>query len=480
MVGDRESKGAFVRRIALFLILLVTAGAARAQNESKLHADFRGEHERFGKSCPGFQLKALAGCGVFLFTDHPLHIAAGSIAPQNGFGTGIAFVAHFTPNETWRLSWNTDAVGSINGSWRAGAYMKAIYTPVKNEDTSHGRPKNPQDSVPSGPDTVFHLYAQAISLNKLGFFGLGPATTVAARSFFGMRETILGTNALMPLSRLHMPKVSFVGEVNGRFFAIRGSHGQPSPSIEALYNSVTAPGLASQPGYLQLVEGLQIGPFSPSKYFQLDYLVKFQEFFAPGTTASSFRRLTADVSHQFPINGHPPSPSNGSQGPDDCTKKIDADPCPNIPKPHRAGFLEGSVGVRLFISESIIPAGQILPFYLQPTLGGSDINGNGMLGSFQDYRFRAPNVLVLRGSFEHVIYGPLGFAFNVDEGKVALTRGNIDFSHLAHSYAAGFTLRAGGFPQVFLLFAWGGHEGTHTTAQMNMSLLGAGGRPSLF
>lgn len=464
-------------QIILFLILLTTACAARAQNESKLHADFRGEHERFGKSCPGFQLKKLAGCGVFLFTDHPLHIAAGSIAPQNGFGTGVAFVAHFTPNETWRLSWNTDAVGSINGSWRAGAYMKAIYTPVKQAVVTKGRPKNPQDSVPSGPDTVFHLYAQAISLNKLDFFGLGPATTAAGRSFFGMRQTIIGTNALMPLSRLHMPKVSFVGEINGRFFDIRGSRGQPSPSIEVLYNNVTAPGLASQPGYLQLVEGLQIGPFSPSKYFQLDYLVKFQEFFAPGTTASSFRRLTADFSHQFPIYGHSSSLANSSQGPDDCTKKIEADPCPKITVTRN---LEGSVGVRLFISESIVPAGHVLPFYLQPTLGGSDINGSSFLASFQDYRFRAPNVLLLRGSFEHSIYGPLGFAFNVDEGKVALTRGNIDFSHLAHSYSAGFTLRAGGFPQVFLLFAWGGHEGTHTIAQMNSSLLGAGGRPSLF
>src|SRR5258708_18186175 len=198
MVGDGESKGALVRRMALFLILLVTAGAARAQNESKLHADFRGEHERFGKSCPGFQLKALAGAGVFLSRDHPLHIAAGSIATQNGFGTGIAFVAHFTPNETWRLSWNTDAVGSINGSWRAGAYMKAIYTPVKNEDTSHGRPKNPQDSGTTGPDTVFHLYSHALSLIKLVFCLLCPASPLSARSFFGMRETILGTNPLMP------------------------------------------------------------------------------------------------------------------------------------------------------------------------------------------------------------------------------------------------------------------------------------------
>jgi hypothetical protein len=41
-------------------------------------------------------------------------------------------------------------------------------------------------------------------------------------------------------------------------------------------------------------------------------------------------------------------------------------------------------------------------------------------------------------------------------------------------------LRAGGFPQVFLLFAWGGHEGTHVIANVNTALLGGSNRPSLF
>jgi len=43
---------------------------------------------------------------------------------------------------------------------------------------------------------VFGLYAQATSLNKLPFFGLGPASTLAGRSFFGMTETIVGGNVV--------------------------------------------------------------------------------------------------------------------------------------------------------------------------------------------------------------------------------------------------------------------------------------------
>jgi len=88
--------------------------------------------------------------------------------------------------------------------------------------------------------------------------------------------------------------------------------------------------------------------------------------------------------------------------------------------------------------------------------------------------------LLLRENFEHSIWGPLGFSFMADQGKVALTRGDVDFQNLKHSFAAGLTLRAGGFPQVFFLFAWGGNEGTHTIGTVNTSLLGGSARPSLF
>ena len=102
------------------------------------------------------------------------------------------------------------------------------------------------------------------------------------------------------------------------------------------------------------------------------------------------------------------------------------------------------------------------------------------LGSYQDYRFRAPNVMLLHETFEHSIWGPIGFALSADEGKVALARGNFGSSPWLHSFAAGLTLRAGNYPQVFLLFAWGGSEGTHTIANVNTSLLGGSLRPSLY
>src|SRR6266849_5808353 len=205
------SEGDKMRQSLLILLLLATTSASA--QETKLGADFRKERASFSSSCSSF--KSILGCAEVLFTDHPLHIAIGSIAPQNGFGAGLAFVAHYTPNETWRLSWNADAVASINGSWRAGAYMKAIFTRPRKIVVVRGRrPASIEPGILEDP--VFHLYAQAISLNKIDYFGLGSSTMPVARSFYGMRETIPGINVWWPIYQPTLAEVSLYGELNGR------------------------------------------------------------------------------------------------------------------------------------------------------------------------------------------------------------------------------------------------------------------------
>jgi len=151
-----------------------------------------------------------------------------------------------------------------------------------------------------------------------------------------------------------------------------------------------------------------------------------------------------------------------------------------LPSVSRSHNLNGSVNFRLLVSESIASGTSTVPFYFQQTLGGSDIDSQSSLASYQDYRFRAPNVLLLQEDFEHSIWGPFGFRFMADQGRVALTRGDLGFDHLKRSFGAGLTLRAGGFPMVSIMFAWGGNEGDHTVFNMNTSLLGGSSRPSLY
>lgn len=462
-----------MRNFPVLVALLTLPLAAASAQESHTHADFRGEGDRFKQSCEDMTLKKITGCGELLFTDHPLHIAVGSLAPQNGFGAGGAYVGHYTPNERWRTSWDADAIATDNTSWRAGFYYKAIHTPIekiKVITTTGGAPAHSNLSV--HPYTVFNLYAQAISLDQLFFYGLGPNSLQANATVFGMTQTIAGVNAIVPLG--HGLNASLLGEVNGRFVSIRGNHHESSPSIEQAFTEATAPGLNNQPAFTQLGEGIRLEPTLFNDHLQLDYLAQFQQYLAP-SSQYAFRRFNADIDNTIPFyrnsGSYGPKATNG---PDECASALGATKCPAIQRNR-----EGSLELRLKITESIASAGNVVPFYFQPTLGGSDINGNTWLASYNDYRFRAPNALLLREGIEHSIWGPIGFTFSADQGKVALNRNDLDFSHLAHSFTAGVTLRAGGLPALTLAFAWA-RPTTHTISTVNSTLLGASARPSLF
>ena len=368
--------------------------------------------------------------------------------------------------------------------------MKLVHTPPlptgSLEPVAPGSgPKKKPAKVGIHPYTVFNLYAQNTSLNKLNFYGLGNDTTLAGASVFGMRETIIGANVIKPvfeLPSISALKLALTGEMNGRFVDIRGEHGQSFPSIETVYTNAGAPGLSNQPGFLQFGEGLRIGPTIPLPFeplirdLELNYSAKFQQFFAPSSSTNSFLRWTVDLNHTFNLYSRTESAPlhNNDRGPDECAPQKQ-----DCPAPPTSWNLNGSINLRLLLSESINSATSAVPFYFQQTLGGQDINSALALGSYSDYRFRAPNLLLLQESFEHSIWGPFGAKFMADQGRVALTRGDIGFDHLEHSFAAGLTLRAGGFPMVSLMFAWGGAEGHHNIFNMNSSLLGGSSRPLL-
>ena len=133
------------------------------------------------------------------------------------------------------------------------------------------------------------------------------------------------------------------------------------------------------------------------------------------------------------------------------------------------------------MSESFADRGSVVPFYLSPSMGGSDINGTAMLASYPDYRFRGPDVLLFRESIEHSLGKlPIGVLFAVDEGKIGLRRDDVSLNHLRHVFSTGLTVHAGGLSVISLLFAWGGPEGNHTATTVDPALLGGSSRPSLF
>jgi hypothetical protein len=185
-----------VRILSLFLLLAGPLWAQQSGTANEAKNEPSDELGKFKYNCP---FKHLAGCAELLFTGQPLHIALGSIAPQNGFAAGLAYVGH-KDTPAWSTSWSADAVASNNASWRAGVYLKFVDTRLKPATAQFGTQGVSDSDIPVYTEQpVFNLYAQSISLNKLTFFGLGPDTTRSGRSFFGMTEHIVGGNAIRPI-----------------------------------------------------------------------------------------------------------------------------------------------------------------------------------------------------------------------------------------------------------------------------------------
>jgi hypothetical protein len=450
----------------MFLLVACTAAGLAQEvpnsSEGSLPSDLRREGEQFHDDCFSAD-KKLFSCLTDLVHDTPIHLTGGNFPPLNGFGVGPAFGWEHNLSETWRSATNVEAMASSNQSWMAAFNFRAIK--VSNEPLQpifHRPVKGTGKKVELEHDPELNFYAEAISLNKLSYYGIGPSTSRQSLSFYGMREITIGGNANYPLKN---SGVSLFGELGGRWFALRGHEGDTSPSIEQLYSSVTAPGLAQQTGFFQPSEGIRFDR-DLSGYFILNYSATLQEF--AGVSSNSFERLNLDFSHTIPLykleRSAPPA-------------KPAADASPRMEKTRNR---DGSIDLEARLVESFVPSGNVIPFYLQPTLGGADINGEKMLASYPDYRFRAPNLMLFRTAIEHSIWGPIGAMFLADTGKVAIARSDLGFQHLLHSYAAGLTIRAGGYPMVQLLFAWGGHEGTHTIATINPAIVGGGSGPSLY
>jgi hypothetical protein len=455
-----------MKRVFTVLFLLVALDVSSRAQENTLRDDLQRESDQFHADCSAGGLIAIFHCGKDVFTAQPIHLAVGTIAPQNGFGFGPSFVkSRDTPD--WRVSINADAVVSTNASWRAGAYLKAVFAGGKGL-SAFNDPKSAASLDLQREFPVMNFFVQAISLNAVDFYGIGPATSRSAEAIFGMRETIAGANILYPLMQREHAHLSLFGELNGRFVDIRDG-GSANMALSHLYTNATAPGLANQPGFWQAGEGVRFQPAMFGNHVQPDLSLTYQQFGAPGSKYS-FQRLNTNVGVDMPLYHSMIVKTRSYNGPDECG----ATNCPV------AMDRTGSVGLRLVITQSMTPNGNVVPFYFQPTLGGADINGQKLVPAYADYRFRGPNMIAVRANFEHSIYGPLGFQFLYDIGKVAATRSDIDFSHLAHSFATGLTFRAGGMGEVSFLIAFGGGEGTHTLFLMNNSLLGGSARPSLF
>jgi hypothetical protein len=113
------------------------------------------------------------------------------------------------------------------------------------------------------------------------------------------------------------------------------------------------------------------------------------------------------------------------------------------------------------LTASYTSGNQTVPFYLQPTLGGTDINGVDTLRGLVDYRLRAPNRILLQVEYYHNILGPIGIYGFYDEGKVALTPGDLNLTSLRHDLGVGVYFKVQNKIVIRGYIGFGAGEGSH-------------------
>jgi hypothetical protein len=109
---------------------------------------------------------------------------------------------------------------------------------------------------------------------------------------------------------------------------------------------------------------------------------------------------------------------------------------------------------QLGVATSNPDSGDEVPFYMQPTLGGSRT-----LRSEADYRYRDQNVVWMNAEYRWEAFSALDMALFTDWGNVAPRLSDLDFTDLKHAYGIGFRFNTAQAVFLRIDIAAGGNDG---------------------
>jgi hypothetical protein len=346
---------------------------------------------------------------ALLFTGPGLHPEVGTITPDNGIAVG-AQLGHISvrPARALRFESTVESRASLNGSWTADATIDAIRTAGRTSPHAHA-----------------WLDVDYAHLVRLSYFGPGNDSAVD-ETRFGLNKAA----ARITVESAAIQGFSVFGQVEGLHAAPLAFTGSGAPSIEARFTDAVAPALATATTYLVVGGGAtwRYPREERTAGYSSGASARVRRYQEAGGRPYSFTRTDLTWSNQY------------------------AAP---------AAFNFGTISAVARMTASAAPEGHRVPFYLQPTLGGMDINSDGSLQSFRDYRFRQPDVFATELVYTRTVIEPVDLRVFYDVGKVGSSISELRPTGLRHSYGAGITVRASDLIYVQAYVAWGG-EGTHT------------------
>jgi outer membrane protein assembly factor BamA len=252
--------------------------------------------------------------------------------------------------------------------------------------------------------TAPHLFADRLLLDfdsgyendtSLNYYGEGPNSKKSGRSDYRMEKTTAGgTAAFLPFRHLR-------AGARGGYLWVNVGPGQDDRfvSTEKTYGPATTPGIDRQTDFLRG------GPFAIFDYRDQPGAPHAGGFYSAEYDFFSDRKLGINNFRLFQAEGQH-----------------------YIPAFHKTH----TIALRAKTALSFTDPGQVVPFYLQPVLDGSEMRG------FRPYRFYDDNLLVFNGEYRWMIFNGLEAAIFTDQGKVFHDRSQWNLHHLESSYGFGF------------------------------------------
>lgn len=392
-----------MRRIVLLLAAapLLCAQSFDEQLNKELHTI-----QGYCNGMPKFDLPLITQCGQAIFNGSPLHPDLQPFAPGNGIGIGLGYRHQFTFGEQWKNEFDIGGRGSFQGAWNG--HLLTTFHLQGGTPNLNGPPVNPLHRVKDS--LLIHFFVEGQSLPQIDYYGQGPHSSLNSLVKYSERDVRIGMAVDKPLT----------------WWLNAGA------KIEGLWPDIGLPAIGSQPTFVHYQAFLR--PHFPNQEpYDLLYKIGYEFYQATGGPKYSFRRFRADLLHNLYLER-----SNGAK--------------------RRDSIL--SFYGRLSLADA--SKNNIVPFYLQETLGGTDINGDPVLRGFPDYRFRANNLVAIETEFNRRIWKFLGLMAFYDVGQVAEKRGDLDIGGFRHSVGGGFTFWSASRVVLKAYVGFGGGEGHHT------------------
>jgi hypothetical protein len=244
------------------------------------------------------------------------------------------------------------------------------------------------------------VWSQKFDFPQEDLFGIGQQSSRDGRTNYLHESTEVGTELRWSPAKV----VTFTGGEAYLQPKIGSGTDSRFPSTETRFDEATLPGLTAQPDFLRTDVGaaleLRDNPRHPHTGGR--YAVTLSNYDDRTLGAYAFRSVTMDAQHYVPL-----------------------------PDKYRVVALHAAVVM------TDAGAGQQVPFYYQPTLGGSQ-----QLRGFREFRFRDQNSLVMSAEYRWEASWMLDAAVFVDAGKVASTRSDLNLRDLATSYGVGLRVHS--------------------------------------